>query len=575
MRTQLLSQLRASLANAGLDGLYLGRVDKFQGEEVRACDEYLAWLTGFTGSAGTAVILAENAAVFSDGRYILQMANQLDSSLFEAIDITQHSAISWLASKQPTGKIGYDGWQVTKSGFEQMTASAPTIEFVALNPEFLSHLWQGRPAETQAPIWRPAPEICGQSSEDKLKQILQELSEKQADFALITSVETVNWMLNIRGRDLEFTPFHLCYGLVSATGEVSLIGAPHAADYQNFSFDQLDQLLAYLSQSTPEPTILADPDSLSMTLYSAMIDAGFTLTLRAEKLLASKAVKNAAELQGFERAHLKDGIAMTRFSHWLKTDPARHKMTEADIASQLVSFRGQDGDYICDSFATIAGFNANGAIVHYRAIKGADAPLSGDGVLLVDSGAHYQMGTTDITRTFALGEVSGDAVRAASLVLAAHAELARCKFPEGTNGIQLDAIARQPLWESGLDYGHGTGHGVGHILSVHEGPASISKRGQKPIKSGYILSNEPGYYKAGEFGIRQENLVKIVQASDGYLGMESLTLCPFDRELIDISLFSAAQRDWLNSYHRQVYERLAPHLDDTLRQWLKEQTASL
>ena len=185
------------------------------------------------------------------------------------------------------------------------------------------------------------------------------------------------------------------------------------------------------------------------------------------------------------------------------------------------------------------------------------------------------MGTTDITRTFALGEVSGDAVRAASLVLAAHAELARCKFPEGTNGIQLDAIARQPLWESGLDYGHGTGHGVGHILSVHEGPASISKRGQKPIKSGYILSNEPGYYKAGEFGIRQENLVKIVQASDGYLGMESLTLCPFDRELIDISLFSAAQRDWLNSYHRQVYERLAPHLDDTLRQWLKEQTASL
>jgi len=312
-----------------------------------------------------------------------------------------------------------------------------------------------------------------------------------------------------------------------------------------------------------------------MTLYSAMVDAGFTLTLRAEKLLASKAVKNAAELQGFERAHLKDGIAMTRFSHWLKTDPARHKMTEADIASQLVSFRGQDGDYICDSFATIAGFNANGAIVHYRAIKGADAPLSGDGVLLVDSGAHYQMGTTDITRTFALGEVSGDAVRAASLVLAAHAELARCKFPEGTNGIQLDAIARQPLWESGLDYSHGTGHGVGHILSVHEGPASISKRGQKPIKSGYILSNEPGYYKAGEFGIRQENLVKIVQASDGYLGMESLTLCPFDRELIDISLFSAAQRDWLNSYHRQVYERLAPHLDDTLRQWLKEQTGSL
>ncbi len=575
MRTQLLTQIRGSLSEAGLDGLYLGRADRFQGEEVRPCDEYLAWLTGFTGSAGAAVVLAEQAAVFSDGRYILQMANQLDSTLFDAVDITLTSPISWLASKQPAGKIGFDGWQVTKSAYDRMVAQAPALEFMALEAEFLASHWHDRPAETQAPIWRPDPEICGQDSSEKLKQIAGELSEKQADFVLVTSVDSVNWMLNIRGRDLEHTPFHLCFGLVSAAGEVILIGADSAAGFANFGFDQLDQLWAFISQNSRHPAILADPDSLPMTLYSAMIEAGMSLTLREEPLIYAKAVKNNAELQGFELAHLKDGIAMVRFSHWLKTDKARQNMTEADIAGQLVSFRGQDGDYICDSFATIAGFNANGAIVHYRAKKGADASLVGDGVLLVDSGAHYQMGTTDITRTFALGAVSCDAVKAASLVLAAHAELARCNFPEGTNGVQLDAIARQPLWQHGFDYGHGTGHGVGHILSVHEGPASISKRGLKPVKSGYILSNEPGYYKTGEFGIRQENLVKIITISDGYLGMESLTLCPFDRDLIDISLFSDEQRDWLNRYHKHVYETLAPHLDDTLRQWLEEQTASL
>ena len=575
MSSQLLSQIRDSLSDAGLDGLYLGRSDKFQGEEVRPCDEYLAWLTGFTGSAGAAVVLSEQAAVFSDGRYILQMANQLDSALFDAVDIIETSPISWLAGKLPSGKIGYDGWQVTKTAYDRMVATAPNIEFVALEPEFLSCHWQDRPAETQAPIWRPDPKICGQDSSEKLQQIADELASKQADFALVTSAETVNWMLNIRGRDLEHTPFHLCYALVSTSGEVTLIGADSAAGYHNFGFDQLDQLLASTSNSNGAPAILADPDSLCMTLYSALMAAGIQLTFREEPLIYAKAIKNRAELQGFEQAHIKDGVAMVRFSHWLKTDEARRQMTEADIASQLVSFRGQDAEYICDSFATIAGFNANGAIVHYRAEKGADAPLSGDGVLLVDSGAHYQMGTTDITRTFALGSVSADAVKAASLVLAAHAELARCIFPEGTNGVQLDAIARQPLWQYGFDYGHGTGHGVGHILGVHEGPASISKRGTKPIKVGYILSNEPGYYKAGSFGIRQENLVKIVQAKTGYLGMESLTLCPFDRDLIDISLFTDDQRDWLNSYHRHVYEVLAPYLDDTLRQWLSEQTASL
>ncbi len=575
MSNALLTQIRASLASASLDGLYLGRADKFQGEEVRACDEYLAWLTHFTGSAGASVILADRAAVFSDGRYLLQMERQLDKRYFDAIDISTTSPIAWLAQQQTAKTIGYDAWQVTKSGFDKMQDGAPEIDFIPLEEGFLARHWHDRPAEVQMPVWYPAPEICGQTSEDKIQQITVELAERQADFALVTSVESVNWMLNIRGRDLKFTPFHLCYGLVSKTGEVILIGADSSAGYQTVSFDQLDQFLATLSKTQNPPTILADPDSLNMALYSKMTACNFNIELRSEPMIAAKAVKNEAELQGFMRAHLKDGIAMTRFSHWLKTSDERLQMTESDIAERLVSFRSEDDSYICDSFATIAGFRGNGAIVHYRAKRGEDEKLEGDGVLLVDSGAHYQMGTTDITRSFALGNVTDDAVHAASLVLAAHAELAASKFPNGTNGMQLDAIARQPLWQYGLDYGHGTGHGVGHILSVHEGPASISKRGLTPIISGYILSNEPGYYKIGAFGIRHENLVTITQAEDGYLTMQSLTLCPFDRDLIDISLFTAAQRDWLNSYHEMVYEQLSPHLPDDVRDWLKIQTARL
>ena len=575
MSNALLTQIRASLASASLDGLYLGRADKFQGEEVRACDEYLAWLTHFTGSAGASVILADRAAVFSDGRYLLQMERQLDKRYFDAIDISTTSPIAWLAQQQTAKTIGYDAWQVTKSGFDKMQDGAPEIDFIPLEEGFLARHWHDRPAEVQMPVWYPSPEICGQTSEDKIQQITVELAERQADFALVTSVESVNWMLNIRGRDLKFTPFHLCYGLVSKTGEVILIGADSSAGYQTVSFDQLDRFLATLSKTQTPPTILADPDSLNMALYSKMTACNFNIELRSEPMIAAKAVKNEAELQGFMRAHLKDGIAMTRFSHWLKTSDERLQMTESDIAERLVSFRSEDDSYICDSFATIAGFRGNGAIVHYRAKRGEDEKLEGDGVLLVDSGAHYQMGTTDITRSFALGNVTDDAVHAASLVLAAHAELAASKFPNGTNGMQLDAIARQPLWQYGLDYGHGTGHGVGHILSVHEGPASISKRGLTPIISGYILSNEPGYYKIGAFGIRHENLVTITQAEDGYLTMQSLTLCPFDRDLIDISLFTAAQRDWLNSYHEMVYEQLSPHLPDDVRDWLKVQTARL
>ena len=575
MSNALLTQIRASLASASLDGLYLGRADKFQGEEVRACDEYLAWLTHFTGSAGASVILADRAAVFSDGRYLLQMERQLDKRYFDAIDISTTSPIAWLAQQQTAKTIGYDAWQVTKSGFDKMQDGAPEIDFIPLEEGFLARHWHDRPAEVQMPVWYPAPEICGQASEDKIQQITVELAERQADFALVTSVESVNWMLNIRGRDLKFTPFHLCYGLVSKTGEVILIGADSSVGYQTVSFDQLDQFLATLSKTQTPPTILADPDSLNMALYSKMTACNFNIELRSEPMIAAKAVKNEAELQGFMRAHLKDGIAMTRFSHWLKTSDERLQMTESDIAERLVSFRSEDDSYICDSFATIAGFRGNGAIVHYRAKRGEDEKLEGDGVLLVDSGAHYQMGTTDITRSFALGNVTDDAVHAASLVLAAHAELAASKFPNGTNGMQLDAIARQPLWQYGLDYGHGTGHGVGHILSVHEGPASISKRGLTPIISGYILSNEPGYYKIGAFGIRHENLVTITQAEDGYLTMQSLTLCPFDRDLIDISLFTAAQSDWLNSYHEMVYEQLSPHLPDDVRDWLKIQTARL
>ena len=561
----------------GLQGLYLGRADRFQGEEVRACDEFLAYVTGFTGSAGALVMLGDTAAVFSDSRYSLQLENQLDPACFIHFDSAQLSAFEWIEQTAANGAIGFDSWQISTALYQQMQKRLPSIQFVPLGDDFLASFWEDRPAPKAEDAWWPDLTITGQTSKAKIADTVAGLKAEQADFALITSAESVNWLLNMRGRDLSHTPVKLCYALISQSGELVIIGADSSVEvggYQNVSFDNLEALLNQL-EIGEDTRISCDPGTLPVALYHLLEQRKVDVCLRDEPIISRKACKNEAEINGFRKAHLLDGLAMVEFSFWLKNEADLTSLQESDVADYLTSIRAKQNAYICDSFATISGFNANGAIVHYRAEKGKDASLSHQGILLCDSGAHYQMGTTDITRCFGFGEIPAHIKKAATIVLGGHADLAMAQFPVGTNGTQLDALARQHLWKHGYDYGHGTGHGVGHILGVHEGPVNLSKRGNKPLTPGLILSNEPGYYQQGEFGIRHENLVHTIATSDGFLAFETITLCPFDRDLIDAEYLTAQQTEWLNDYHHFVYQQLSPHLNETHAAWLKQQTAPL
>lgn len=577
MRKQRLENIQNALYQKGLDGLYLGRADRFQGEEVRACDEFLAFVSGFTGSAGALVMLGSKSAVFSDSRYSLQMQKQLNPACFECFDTANVTPFEWIETHNPSAKIGFDGWQLSTASFKRMQKRLPKAELIPLDEGFLAAFWEDRPACVDAPIWWPPLEVVGQKSLDKIAQYKRELAKNNAEFALITSAESVNWLLNMRGRDLEHTPVKLCYALISKAGDVHLIGADTSVEqfgYHSIAFDEINVLFdkAGIAKGCK---ISCDPETLPYRLFQVLDSKGADIDLRAEPIITQKAVKNTTELEGFRAAHLLDGLAMVEFSYWLKNEADLASLHESDIAAYLTQIRAKASRYICDSFATISGFNANGAIVHYRAIKGQDSKLGKDGVLLVDSGAHYEMGTTDITRCFGFGKISEKAIKAASIVLGGHADLAMARFPSGTNGIQLDTITRAYLWQAGYDYGHGTGHGVGHMLGVHEGPISLSKRGSVALLQGHILSNEPGYYLAGEFGIRHENLVYTTSLEDGFLGFETLTLCPFDRALIDKQYLSTAQLDWINQYHQHVYEILSPHLTEPLKHWLEGQTTPL
>ncbi|MGB1959965.1 MAG: M24 family metallopeptidase [Candidatus Puniceispirillaceae bacterium] len=579
---KLLHQLRDVLAQRGLDGFYLTRADRFQGEEVQPADEYLAYLTGFTGSAGIGLVLADRAALFTDSRYGLQISRQTDKELYETFDSAHKNLAQWMAEIPAKGKVrlGYDSWTVTLSELERLPKKLGTaeVEWVACAASPLIDIWPDRPAVPKTELFLLDDGIAGRSAGDKLASAAAEIKKSVADLSLITAPDGVNWLANLRGRDLVYTPFHLCFGLLDIKGSLTLIGSAAKEKQTGYASLSWAGLASYLSRHKGAK-ISCDPASLPVAMHEMLIEAGLEPVLRPEPVLAQKAIKNTAEIDGFREAHLRDGIALCHFWHWLENSALDGGLSEADIADRLTEFRRVDKSYICDSFATIAGFRGNGAIVHYRAIKGQDSQLNGAGVLLIDSGAHYQMGTTDITRTFFFGspEALPDkaAIAHASAVLAAHIELARARFPKGTTGAQLDAICRAPLWAKGLDFGHGTGHGVGHILSVHEGPVSISKRCHLAVEAGMILSNEPGYYAEEHYGIRHENLVLAREASDGFMAFETLTCFPFDVQLVDAGQLSAEQTAWLNDYHRRVYAHLSPHLTPDLATWLKGKCAPL
>ena len=570
-----LAELRDHLSASGLDGFVIWRDDMFMGEEVRACDERLAMISGFTGSAGYALILKNKAVVFSDGRYHLQLETQLDDRYWQWADSTADAICTFLSAQDDLPealKLGFDATttSVTKSeklptAFGTDGTGKITWQAVAENP--LDALWHDRPSQKQQPAFALDDAVTGQAASEKLAALQQRLRQASYDGIIISATDCVNWLLNIRGHDLTNTPFHLSFAFVPQDG-VPVIIEGSVEGYSCVSWQGFCETL-------PDGRYSYDKATLPVALHQALLRDGVVLEAESCPLYLPKAKKNKTELAGFREAHIRDAHALCRFWQWLEGCDDISAYRETDLVAQLQNMRRADDSYLCDSFDTIMGAGANGAIIHYRAEEGADSTIQNDSLLLIDSGAHYKCGTTDITRTFIIGTPDDEMISAYSAVLAGHCALAMAQFPKGTNGAAIDAICRAPLWATGRDYAHGTGHGVGHILSVHEGPAHIAKRQGPPLEQGMVLSNEPGFYVAGKWGIRLENLVAVEGRDEGYLGFETLTFVPFERRLIDKAQLGEAATRWLNAYHNMIYDKLAPDADETMTAWLKEKCAPL
>ncbi len=573
---QRLEQLRQLIKAAGLDGFVLDRADAFQGEEVRPCDERLAWMTGFDGSAGTAVILADKAALFSDSRYSLQLERQLDSTLWQGFDTAEKGLADWLAAQAAPARLtlGYASETTTPARLRRWQKISGRLDWQALPAHPVDPIWTDRPAPAPRAVWQVPDHLAGQTAAEKLAALREKMAAGGAQAQLVTDPMAVNWLFNLRGNDLAHTPVHLCFALIPEQGQPVLVGAEAGAaslaGAEGVALSDAGKMLASLSGQK----LALDRASCPLLIADLASSSGAEIVWQEDPLIGMKACKNSAELAGFHAAHLQDALAFVEFWHWLEQQDVTG-FTESQLAAQLQQYRAAKPGYICDSFPAIVGFAENAAVVHYRARPGQDRQITADNLLLIDSGGHYQQGTTDITRTLAIGSPPAEAVAAASSVLAGHCELARARFPAQSSGAQLDALARAPLWEKQLDYGHGTGHGVGHILSVHEGPASLSPRSDKPVQAGMVLSNEPGYYQPGSFGVRQENLVAVEQADAGWLKLAPLTLVPFDRRLADPAFFSTDQLAWLNLYHRSVEAALRPHLPASMQGWLAEKCAPI
>ena len=581
--------LREALRAAGLDGFVVPRADEHQSEYVAPQAERLAWLTGFTGSAGTAVILSDCAALFVDGRYTLQAPAQVDTAVITPVPLAETNVADWVAANLKAGQtLGFDPWLHTPDGVARLERAVlkagATLTPVTSNP--LDAVWAERPGAPSGAVVLHPLALAGESTADKLGRLRAALTESNCDALVISDPHNLAWVFNLRGADVAHTPLALGYALVPRAGRAALYLTSHDID------PALRAALEPLADLHPRAAFADDLAALATNAARLRLDAGtaaYALKLRVEAaggvadlgpdpITAMKAVKNAAEIAGTRAAHHRDGVAVTRFLAWLDEQGA--DLTEIAAVEALEDFRADGGRLRDVSFPTISGSGPNGAIVHYRVTRETDRRIQAGELFLVDSGAQYADGTTDITRTVAIGTPSDEQRDRFTRVLKGHVGIARAVFPKGTTGAQIDGFARAPLWEAGLDFDHGTGHGVGAFLSVHEGPQRIAKTGSVPLEAGMILSNEPGYYRAGEYGIRLENLVlveprAIPGGERSMLGFETLTLAPFDRRLIALDLLRSAERAWIDAYHARVRDTLGPHLDGPTRAWLLDATRPL
>jgi Xaa-Pro aminopeptidase len=584
------AELRTELKARGLDGYVVPRSDRQQNEYLPASEERLAWLTGFTGSAGAAVVLDDRAALFVDGRYTVQASTQVDSNIFSLEHMVEHPPEQWLEQNlKPGDKLGYDPWLHTSEQAEKLKKACAVAgaELVAVDSNPIDVLWRNRPASPSGAVSLRELKLAGETAPDKLKRVLAELKKLRADALLVSDPQNVAWAFNIRGTDVTHTPLALAFALIPREGRPSLyVDASKLNNNVRHALEEFadirapDDLVRDLGKLT-DKTVRLDQASAADAFTRLLADHGSKPQRGADPIALLKATKNHAEIVGSRAAHKRDGAAVSHFLAWFDKEAPSGKLSEIDAVEALETFRRETGALKDISFPTIAGAGPNGAIVHYRVTRKSNRSIGKNELFLIDSGAQYEDGTTDITRTVIVGEPNEQMRDRFTRVLKGHIAIATAVFPENTSGAQLDPLARTALWQAGLDFDHGTGHGVGSYLSVHEGPARISKLGAVALRRGMILSNEPGYYKTAAYGIRIENLVLVIAAPEPVGAekplntFETLTLAPIDRRLVDIQMLTSKERAWLDSYHKRVHEVLGPLVNGPTRKWLEQATRPL
>jgi Xaa-Pro aminopeptidase len=590
-----LKALREQLAADRLDGFVVPLTDEHMSEYVGSYAQRLAWLTGFEGSAGSAVVLPEEAAIFVDGRYTLQVRSQVSADHWSYQSVPETSVAEWLKAHAPEGaRIGYDPWLHSRDWVKRAGEALKSrgAELVAVERNPIDKVWADRPEESTARLVVHPDKYAGRSSAEKRQEIAEWLEKQGADAAVLSALDSIAWAFNVRGADVARTPVALAFALVHSDGTADLFVAEQkvGADVRQHlgngvrihDRSQFESALRELK----DKTVAVDPERAVAAIFEALDEAGARVLPVRDPTIVPKAVKNPVEIAGHRSAQSRDGAAISRFLRWVEEEAPKGELDELTASDRLEQLRRENEELKDLSFDTISGAGPNGAIVHYRSSEKTNRKLEPGSLYLVDSGGQYVDGTTDITRTVAIGEPTDEMRDRFTRVLKGHIAVATALFPKGTRGTQLDSFARRPLWEAGLDYAHGTGHGVGSFLSVHEGPQRIApvtsaqSGGDEPLRAGMILSNEPGYYKTGEYGIRIENLVLVVErdvegAEKEMLGFETLTFAPIERRLVVKEMLSPAELDWLNAYHAEVLEKIGPRLEDDDRAWLEKACAPI
>ncbi|EII3117635.1 aminopeptidase P family protein [Vibrio parahaemolyticus] len=582
--------IREWLAQHNIDALLIPHEDEYLGEYVPAHNERLHWLTGFTGSAGAAVITQDKAAIFVDGRYTVQVTKQVPNELFEYRHLIEEPALDWIQDNlTANASVAIDPRMHSSAWLDMAQAKlAGKLELNILSSNPIDALWHDRPAPVVSDVRLMPTEAVGQSSESKRKEIAQLVTKAGADSAVITALDSICWLLNVRGLDVSRLPVLLSHAILHADSSVEYfldparLPAEFAAHVGTGVTVHHPEALQSRLEAMSGKKVLLDPAISNAWFKLVLQNAGASVIAAADPCLMPKAAKNEVEIAGMKACHIRDGVAMSKFLCWLDAEVAAGNLhDEATLADRLEAFRKEDPTLMELSFDTISAAGGNAAMCHYNHENQPEpGKLELNTLYLVDSGGQYLDGTTDITRTIAIGQPSAEMIKQFTLALKGHIGVARARFPKGTRGYQIDTLARQHLWAEGYDYDHGTGHGVGHFLSVHEGPASISKKQiDVPLTEGMVLSNEPGYYRADAFGIRIENLELVVETPTNgdfpVLSFESLTRCPIDKRNINVDMLTRPELAWLNDYHQKVWEQISLLVEGEVKEWLREATLPL